>query len=1078
MNRTATLLAVLLCTLFSVFAQGEARLLRFPAIFNEQIVFSYAGDIYSVDASGGIARRITSHVGYEMFPRFSPDGSQIAFTGQYDGNREVYVMPAIGGSPKRLTYTACLKRDDISDRMGPNNIVMCWTPDGNNITYRSRKRSFNSFIGHLNNVSVEGGLSKELQLSEGGFCSWSDDGKKLAFNRVFREFRTWKNYSGGMADDIWIYNTESGSVNKITDNPAQDIIPMWRENKIFFLSDRDGRMNLYIYNLTTKQTEKLTNFEEFDIKFPSIGKENIVFENGGYIYKLNINEKIPEKIEIFIPNDHIYARETLKDASKFIHGGHLSPNGERAVFSGRGDIYTIPAKQGITRNLTNTDGIHERDPVWSPDGEHIAFLSDQTGEYKIYIQKQDGSEPAKQITNGANTYKFLILWSPDGKKILWNDRALRLQYVDIETKETTIVATSKQGVIRGFDWSPDSKWIIFSDQADNKMSVVKVFNTETKKTHQVTDQWYNSSSGTFSTDGKYLFFVSGRSFDPVYSSTEWNHAYINMEKIYMVTLEKSTPSPFAPENDEVTVNESNEDDSNKNGDNVDINIDFEGISDRIITLPVKGSNYFNLVNVGSKLYYCERSSTGSAINAKMFDLDSKKETELGQNILFAISSENTKMLIKQSNKYTIIDLPTSSVSIDKPLDISNMQAWINPTQEWQQIYDECWRQMRDFFYVPNMHGVDWQAMHDKYEVLLPHVKHRDDLNYIIGELIGELKAGHAYINSGDRPKVNNTSTGLLGAQLSKHSSGYYKIDMILEGANWSNKLRSPLNEVGMDIDKGDYIIKVNGKPTDGMDNIYRSLAGKADKEVILTINDQPGEAGAKDVIVVPVSDESELYYYQWVQNNIKKVNKATNGQVGYIHIPDMTTYGLNEFAEHFYPQLDKKGLIIDDRGNGGGNVSPMIIERLRREITRQNMQRGVENANTIPRKLMTGPMVALVDKYSASDGDLFAYSFKKHGLGQVIGKRTWGGVVGITGSLPFVDGTDLRKPEYASFSAEKSEWIIEGHGVEPDIEIDNDPHQVYLGKDKQLNKAIEVILKEIKEHYKPLPPIPGPPVKK
>ncbi len=1076
MKRKIIFSLLISCPLFFVLAQEEARLLRFPTIHKEQVIFSYAGDLYSVDASGGMARKLTSHEGYEMFPRFSHDGKQLAFTGEYDGNREVYIMPAEGGVPRRLTYTAALSRDDISDRMGPNNIVMDWKPDNKTITFRSRKRSFNSFVGHLNNVSTEGGLPKEIPLAEGGFCSWSDDGKKVAFNRVFREFRTWKNYGGGMADDIWIYDTETNEVNRITENPAQDIIPMWKGDRIFFLSDRDGRMNLYVYHLQSKKTDQLTDFTGFDIKFPSMGKDHIVFERGGYIYKLNVNETKPVKIPVYISNDQIYARTQLKDAGKFIRGGHLSPNGERAVFAGRGDIYTVPAKNGITRNLTKTSNAHEREPVWSPCGKYIAFLSDRTGEYEIYIQKHDGSEPAEQLTKNADTYKFMLYWSPDGEKIAWNDRKLQLQYVDIKTKETTLVATSQRQVINDYNWSPDSKWIVYTDMADNRVPVIKLYNTETGKTNHVTDKWHYSQYGTFSSNGKYLFFVSGREFNPLYSATEWNHAYVDMEKIYMVTLDKSTPSPFAPENDEVIINKTKKDEAKDNND-INIAVDFEGIQKRVIALPVKASNYFNLVSVGDNLYYNERSAKNGSIGMKRFDLDNKKETELGKDMLFTISDENNKMLVKKGKSYAIIDVPTAQVSMDETIDLSNMQAWINMEEEWQQIYDECWRQMRDFFYAENMHGIHWQEIHDRYAVLLPHVKHRDDLNYVIGEMIGELRAGHAYINNGDKPDAERIKTGLLGARLTKHASGYYKIETILEGANWNDKLRAPLNEVGMDVKEGDFIISINGEPVNNMDNIYRALVGKANKEVILTVNNKAEEAGARDVIVIPTADEAQLYYYKWVRKNIAQVDKATNGQVGYIHIPDMSVDGLNEFVKHFYPQLNKKGLIIDDRGNGGGNVSPMIIERLRREVTRQAMQRGVPEAYTIPRQLMHGPMVTLVDKYSASDGDLFAYSFKKHNLGKLIGTRTWGGVVGITGSLPFVDGTDLRKPEYASFSAEKSEWIIEDYGVDPDIVIDNDPHQEYLGNDKQLDKAIEVILKEIEENYKPLPSIPEPPVK-
>jgi tricorn protease len=566
-----------------------------------------------------------------------------------------------------------------------------------------------------------------------------------------------------------------------------------------------------------------------------------------------------------------------------------------------------------------------------------------------------------------------------------------------------------------------------------------------------------------------------------------------MTKLYMVTLAKDTPSPFAPSNDEVKVEETDKpkdakeakDEKNKKGgkagkdektdepETKPTKIDVEGIQQRILEIPVEAGNYWNLWSVEDKIYYNTANDKG--MWAKVYDLKQKKETELGSDYAFDITADEKKMLIRQRNKFAIIDLPSSKISTEKFVDLSDLKVVVDNKQEWKQIYDEAWRQMRDFFYVPNMHGVDWKAMHDKYAVMLPSVNNRNDLTYLIGEMIAELSIGHAYIGGGERKPIDKINLGLLGARLSKDASGYFRIDSLLLGANWSPELRSPLTEVGVGATKGDYITSVNGKSTKDMVDIYKALINKAGKNVELTLNSSPAEGGRK-VLVVPINDESKLYYYTWVQNNIRKVDKATNGQVGYIHIPDMGVEGLNEFVKYFYPQLTKKGLIIDDRGNGGGNVSPMIIERLSREISRSNMARNVETIGHTPTKMMLGPKVLLIDNYSASDGDLFPYGFKKHQLGKVIGKRSWGGVVGIRGSLPFVDGADLRKPEFASYSADESKWIIEGIGVEPDIEIDNDPSREYEGIDDQLNKAIEVILGELK-NYKDQPAIPTPPDK-
>ncbi|OQX72253.1 MAG: protease, partial [Bacteroidetes bacterium 4484_249] len=792
------------------FSQEETRLLRFPAIYGDQVVFTYAGDIYTVAKTGGLARKLTNDDGYEMFARFSPDGKQIAFTGQYDGNTEVYLMPAEGGVPKRLTYTATLGRDDISDRMGPNNIVMTWK-DNDNIVYRSRKKSFNSFKGQLFIANVNGGLSEELPLPSGGFCSYSPDKDKLAFNRVFREFRTWKYYKGGMADDVWIYDFNSKETINITNNDAQDIFPMWFNEDIYFLSDRDRTMNMFVYNTVSGETRKVTDYNEYDIKFPSPGNGSIIYENGGFLYNYNIETQQTEKIPVIIADDFIQSRDELKDASKLIRTWAVSPDGKRMVFGARGDVYSVPVKHGITRNLTETSGVHERNVEWSPDGKYISYISDRTGEDEIYIQKQDGSEEAIQITENSHNYKYNPVWSPDSKKLLWSDRMQRLQYVDIETKEIVLVEETRDGELRSYSWSPDSRWIAYPKPVRAEMTRILVYNLETKEKHTVTDNWYNSGSPKFSSDGKYLFFTSSRDFNPIYSWTEWNHAYRDMIKVYFVTLRKDVENPFMPENDEVEVKEETKNkkdddktDKNKNGDEVEnINIDFDGIADRIIALPGDAGYYWNINPIGNSVYYCMGKSTQEKSKLKLYDLEKKKETVLGDYGSYQVTADKKKMVINSNGKYAVIDLPKGKIDLKEFVDLSNMKVWVNLKEEWNQIYNEAWRQMRDFFYDPGMHGLDWTAINTKYEPLVPYVNNRNDLNYIIGEMIGELSIGHAYVNGGDKPKPERIKTGLLGAELSRDKSGYYKIDKILKGENWTKNTRSPFTEVGVDVSEGD-----------------------------------------------------------------------------------------------------------------------------------------------------------------------------------------------------------------------------------------------------------------------------------
>jgi tricorn protease len=1070
-------------------AAKEARLLRFPAIHDKDIVFTYAGDLYTVPSRGGVARRLTSHEGFEMFARFSPDGKTLAFTGQYDGNTEVYVMPAEGGTPRRLTFTATLKRDDVSDRMGPNNIVMGWTPDGKNVIFRSRMREHNDFIGQLYLVSVKGGLPRQLPLPRGGFCSYSPDGTKLAYNRVFREFRTWKRYRGGMADDVWVYDFQTKKTTNITNNPAQDIIPMWSGTKIYFLSDRDKnkRMNLFVHDLEDKGTRQLTTFAEFDCKFPSLGKNAIVFENGGYIYRFDLSSEKCARVPVRILEDLAGGRAVTRDVSKSVGAFEIAPDGKRALFEARGELFTVPAQKGATRNLTNTCGVHERNPKWSPDGKTIAFISDKSGEDEIWLVNQDGSAPPRQLTSGGDTYKYALYWSPDGKKIMWADKMLRLQYVDVDTKAVKLITRAKSWEISDYVWSPDSKWVAYAKDQIRGLSRVYLYSLAGGKSHALTTGWYSSHGPAFSGDGKYLFFISERDFNPIFSRTEWNHAYQAMSRVYFVPLAKDTPSPFKPTSDEVgdapkkpkSPGKKPQPEKKKPGP-VTLNVDLEGLRTRVLRLPVRVANYAQLASVGDALYYVRgeggrRRGRGGRTLA-VYDLGKQKETELGPVMGYEISADGKKMLVSRQAGYSIIDLPKGPLGSPKTLNLSGLEMKVDRHQEWKQIFHECWRQMRDFFYDPGMHGVDWAAVRKKYAPLVEHVNHRADLTYIIGEMIAELNCGHTYVGGGDMPRPKPVATGLLGAELEHDPSGYYKIAKILRGVNWDPKLRSPLTEIGVKAAEGDFIVAVNGRPTNKMVNIYEALVGTAGKQVTLTLNKQPREKGGRKVTVVPIDDEQGLYYYQMVQTNIKKVSDATGGKVGYIHLPDMQITGLNEFVKHFYPQLRKRGLIIDVRGNGGGNVSPQLIERLRRQIAMVSVARNTTPFSN-PGGLFQGPMVCLLNEFSASDGDLFPYRFRKYKLGKLIGKRSWGGVVGIRGPLPLLDGGYLMKPEFAPYSASGKKWIIEGHGVDPDIVVDNDPAKEFAGNDEQLNKAVEVIKEELKTKGKTLPKPPPYPKK-
>jgi tricorn protease len=1049
----------------------EARLLRFPTTNGSEIVFTYAGDLYKAPLNGGEAKRLTSHVGYEMFPRFSPDGMTIAFTGHYDGNTEVYTIPTDGGEPLRLTYTATNSRDDLGDRMGPNNIVMGWSADGNAIVYRNRIGS--GFTGKLCTVHKEGGLSEVIPLPEGGFCSYSPDGKKLAYNRVMREFRTWKYYKGGMADDVWIYDAEKKSVENITKNDAQDIFPMWVGDEIYFLSDRDRTMNVFVYNTRTGETSKVTGFTDYDVKFPSTNGRQIVFENAGYIYRLDPATKKAEKVTITLTSDNIYARSEIKNGGKYLSSATLSPDGKRVAVTARGEIFNLPAEQGVTKNLTRTPGAHERSAAWSPDGKHIAYLSDATGETELYLQPADGGE-AIALTKNNDTYIRDFEWSPDSRYIVYTDRKNRIVLLNVSTKNKTIVLQDPVAISRKATFSPDSRWLAYTRDASNNFSIVYVYNLEEKKEYPVTDRWYDSGAPVFSADGRFLVFSSSRDFNPVYGSKEWNHVYPNTNGVYLALLQKDTPSPFIQKDDaleikkaEVKVEEGKKKDNDETKSAKDVVIDTDGLSERIVKLPVSSGYYGGFYANGDKVFYIRGGTTF------VYDLDKMKEESVAEGARMWVEPGGKKAGFFKGGQVYVTDIPSSGkVSLDKAVGFADMKITTDYPKEWRQIFDEAWRAFRDGFYVENMHGVDWKAMREKYAVLVPYVKNRLDLNYVIGEMIGELNCGHAYISTGETDRPGRIRTGLLGAEVSRDKSGFFRLDKIYKGESWSASLRSPLTDPGIEANVGDFIVAIDGVPANSVKDLYALLVGKADVPTELSLNSSASMVGARKVVIRPLEEEYSLIHYRWVQDNIAKVDRASKGKIGYIYIPDMGVEGLNEFARYFYPQLDKEGLIIDDRANGGGNVSPMILERLAREPYRMTMYRGSVRNGTIPDAVQVGPKVCLINKYSASDGDLFPWGFRALGLGKLIGTRTWGGIVGISGSLPFIDGTDLRVPFFTSYDMQ-GEWMVENHGVDPDIPVDNDPVKEWNGEDEQLDRAIEEVMKELKSR-KPLPKTPAP----
>jgi tricorn protease len=779
---------------------------------------------------------------------------------------------------------------------------------------------------------------------------------------------------------------------------------------------------------------------------------------------MDASTRRPQKVEITLASDNVYARGETKNGAGYIRAASLSPDGERVVMSARGEIFNLPADKGVTKNITRTPGAHERNAQWSPDGTSIAYISDETGETELYLQPAAGGEIVR-LTSNNDTYIRSFAWSPDAKKIVYTDRKNRVNLLDVASRKATLLFQNPFAEIFDIDISPDNQWIAYSRPAENQFSIVYVYNLNERKEYPVTDKWYDSSSPVFSTDGKYLVFTSARDFNPTYGSTEWNHVYNNMNGVYLALLSKDTPSPFMQKDAEVKAEKKEE--AKKEEAAVVVKFDPDGILDRIVKLPLAGGRYGNLYSDGKKVYYYARGATSA------YDLAGQKEETVAEGAYMSVTPGSRKALFGKGGQYYAMDIPAGKANLDDPMNLSNMKLPIDYRLEWAQIFDEAWRAFRDGFYVENMHGVDWKAMKKKYAELLPYVKTRLDLNYVIGEMIGELKCGHAYINPGELERPERIPLGLLGAEISRDGSGFFRLEKILPGASWSKDLRSPLMEPGVEAKVGEFIVAIDGVAVNTVKDMYTLLVGKANVPTEIMLNSTPKLAGARKIVISPLEEEYSLYHYNWIQDNIRKVDKATNGKVGYIYIPDMGVEGLNEFSRYFYPQLDKEGLIIDDRANGGGNVSPMILERLSREPYRLTMRRGSTLIGTVPDAVQVGPKVCLINKYSASDGDLFPWGFRALGLGKLIGTRTWGGIVGISGPIPYMDGTDIRVPFFTSYDPKTGDWIIENYGVAPDIEVDNDPIREWNGEDQQLDRAIEEVVKEVRNR-KPLPKVPAP----
>ncbi len=1091
--KTSVIIAVLSALLFPFRANSQTKLLRFPDVCKDKIVFCYAGDLWLVQSSGGTASRLTAHPGLELFPKYSPDGRWIAFTGQYDGDEQVYVIPANGGIPRQLTFYPA--RGPLPPRWGYDNQVYGWTPDGSSILFRSLRDGWDLTDSRLFAVSIKGGLPEPLPMPVSGAGDLSPDGRRAVYSPLVRDFRTWKRYQGGWAQDLYIFNLADHEAEKITDSPRSDRDPMWIGDKIYFTSDRDGKLNIYQYDTKSKETKQITHEQTWDVRWPSADEEgSIVYELDGELNVMNTQDGQSKRISIFVPNDGVAMRPSHISAAKQIEGWSLSPKGERALFSARGDIFSVPAEKGPTRNITNSSGAHDKRAAWSPEGSKVAFISDADGEEEIYIIDQDGSGEAVQLTDGGNAMRYNLQWAGNGDRIAFSDKNGKLFVLNVKTKKLILAAEDKGGGVFDYEWSPNGGFLAFSLMDPNTFRSLYVWSVKDEKLHRITGELFNEFNPAWGADGKFLYYLSDREYAPQIGSLEWNYAVDRETCILALALKKDLEHPFAPESDEVDMGNKDGEKKGKKDEKKDkkekekakkfISIDFDGLSARVARVPVEADNYYGLSAVKDYLVYVKGApffygrSSGRKSDLKIYSFKKRKEHVIAEGISrYALSHDGSRVLVRQNGKFNLLEVKPKSKDSKKTISTKKLEMDRIPSEEWSQIFDEVWRRYRDFFYVDNMHGYDWMALREQYRPLLKFVAHRSDLNYVIGEMIAELSVSHAYIGGGDFELPDRPEAALPGARfVLDKKAGRYKITRIYEGQNEEDIYRSPLTEIGIKASVGDYVLAVDGRNLTADMNPYKLLLHKSDRPVELTLSADAKGRKEQKIKYNPVTSERNLVYLNWVNNNRRRVDEKTQGRIGYLHIPDMGSKGIREFIKWYYGQIRKEGLIVDVRGNGGGNVSQMLIERLGRKLLSVDYSRNSSYPSTYPSVTFAGKMVCLLNETSASDGDIFPAMFKKAGLGKLIGKRSWGGVIGISGHGPLIDGGYVYVPEFG-FVSTGGDWIIENHGVDPDIIVENDPKSVILGRDQQLERGIEEVLKAVEKNPTPLPKRPRPPVK-
>ena len=1058
--------------LSGVHAQIDARLFQYPDVSESHIAFTYGGDIWLVAKEGGTAIKLTSPKGTESFPRFSPDGKTLAFSGNYDGNTDIYSIPTMGGIPQRITHHG------MSDRL------MDWYPDGRYILYTSSMNSGKQRFSQFYKISADGGLPEKLPMAYGEFGSLSPNGKKIAYTDRSRVFRTWKRYRGGTAADVWIFDLESMKSENITDNSANDELPMWGKDKIYFISDQgpNERFNLWAYDLKSKQNKQITLFSDYDVHFPAMGNGEIVFEAGGKLHLMDLETEKYKEVPIQVVTDLITVKPSKEKVQQYIQNASIAPDGKRVVVEARGELFSLPSDKGVIKNLTHSSGYAERFPAWSPNGRYIAYWSDKSGEYELTIRDQKEGNKEKKLTSLGPGFRYSLYWSPNSKKLAYVDQTMTIYVYNMETDRVDKVDQEIdlfEGGLRNWtaSWSSDGKWLAYDKTQDNGNSAIYLYDSESKKLTQATSGFYSDINPTFDPDGKYLYLVTNRAFNPVYSDFDNSWSYPNATQLAMITLRKDVPSPLASENDTVAIKveeektegESSEEDGDKeekkeaDKDDKVVKIDFDGFERRLIVLPPKAGNMGRLAAVSGKVLFMRYPNSGSgggSSELKYFDLEEKEEKSIMSKVNgYELSGDRKKLLIGKGSSWGIVNVKPDQ-KLEETLALDEMEMMLNPREEWKQIFLDAWRFQRDFFYDTGMHGVDWNKVKDQYGKLIADATSRSDVNYLIGEMIGELNASHTYRGGGDQESPERKAVGYLGVDWAKNGP-YFSVKKIIRGASWDNEVRSPLDEPGINVKEGDYILAVNGMELNQYSDPWAAFEGLAGKTVELTVNTTASWEGARTVVVKTMSSETRLRNLAWIEGNRKRVEEASGGKIGYIYVPSTGIGGQNELVRMFYGQWNKEGLIVDERFNNGGQIPDRFIELLNRKPLAYWAVRDGQNWQWPP-VAHFGSMAMLINGWAGSGGDAFPDYFKKAGLGPLIGGRTWGGLIGISGSPTLIDGGGVTVPTFRMYNPDGT-WFKEGYGVDPDIEVPEDPTALAQGRDTQLEKAIEEVMKSIEQ---------------